>query len=105
MKMASDVAQLNHAEIIKLNEEANASKEQASLLSLDNFNYNQAVAFQNSAEQLADEALKFSKADDEKDPVIKVKLLEQATSSENTAIAYYQKSNKLWPGHRRKFFR
>ena len=97
MKMASDVAQLNQAEINKSTEEANASKEQASLLSTDNFNYNQAVAFQNSAEQLADEALKFRKeADDEKDPVIKVKLLEQATSSENTAIAYYQKSNKLY---------
>lgn len=97
MKMASDVAQLNQAEINKLNEEANASKEQASLLSSDNFNYNQAVAFQNSAEQLADEALKLrEEANDERDPVKKANLLEQATSSENTAIAYYQKSNKLY---------
>ena len=97
LKMASDVAQVNQAEINKLNEEANASKQQASLLSSDNFNYNQAVAFQNSAEQLADEALKLrEEANDEKDPVKKANLLEQATSSENTAIAYYQKSNKLY---------
>ena len=97
LKMASDVAQVNQAEINKLNEEANASKQQASLLSSDNFNYNQAVAFQNSAEQLADEALKLrEEANDERDPVKKANLLEQATSSENTAIAYYQKSNKLY---------
>ena len=97
LKMASDVAQVNQAEINKLNEEANASKQQASLLSSDNFNYNQAVAFQNSAEQLADEALKLrEEANNEKDPVKKANLLEQATSSENTAIAYYQKSNKLY---------
>ena len=97
LKMASDVAQVNQAEINKLNEEANASKQQASILSTNNFNYNQAVTYQNSADQLADEAIKLrGEADDEKDPVKKAKLLEQATSSENTAIAYYQKSNKLY---------
>ena len=97
LKMASDVAQVNQAEINKLNEEANASKQQASMLSTNNFNYNQAVTYQNSADQLADEAKKLrEEADDEKDPVQKAKLLEKATSSENTAIAYYQKSNKLY---------
>ena len=91
------MAQVNQAEINKLNEEANASKQQASMLSTNNYNYNQAVTYQNSADQLADEAKKLrEEADDEKDPVQKAKLLEKATSSENTAIAYYQKSNKLY---------
>ena len=61
LKMASDVAQVNQAEINKLNEEANASKQQASMLSTNNFNYNQAVTYQNSADQLADEAKNLEK--------------------------------------------
>ena len=97
LKMAQDIAQVNQAELNKLHEDANASKQQASMLSTNNFNYNQAISYQNSADQLEDVALKLrEEADNEKDPVQKAKLLEQATSSENTAITYYQKSNKLY---------
>ncbi len=97
LKIADDLAQVNQAEMNKLNEETNASKQQASLVSDDNFNYNQAETFQNAADQLAIKAkLLREDADKEKDPVKRAKLLEQATSSENTAIGYYQKSNKLY---------
>ena len=97
LKMADDVAQVNQSEINKLQEQNEASKTQAETVSSDNFNYKQAVFYEESAEKLNEEALNYrEEASKEKDPVRKAELLEQATSAENTAIANLKKSKKLY---------
>ena len=70
--MADDVAQVNQSEINKLQEQNEASKTQAETVSSDNFNYKQAVFYEESAEKLNEEALNYrEEASKEKDPVRK----------------------------------
>ena len=54
IKMADDVAQVNNWNN-KLQEQNEASKKQAATVSRDNFNYKQAVFYEESADKLSEE--------------------------------------------------